>query len=375
MATIFQRKGRPSWYISYFLNGKRITESLGTNDRTIAKKKQKKREVEIDNGTHQVFGKQGIDDLVAAYKASKGERKEQTNSVEFYLLDSFIESMDKKNIDTITESDILSFLKARYSGKAAVSYNNAVGVIKRFFAFAVRKRKLDPRKDPTFDLERKKVVKGKPTFFTDEEYLRIEKAAEGSPIYSMIVTARYTGLRLAELLHLEWEDFDWREKQIHVRNKPKWNYTIKTYEERGVPLCAELMSELLPYRKSEGLCWPVFSGVKKGSLYSRQGPKDQINAILADAGLKESGEGWHKFRRTYASRLVQKGVSIEKVSKWLGHSTIGITEKHYACFAPKYDKDIEQLNIRTADQSADQRNSRKANPLETLVKYGAEGGI
>jgi len=37
----------------------------------------------------------------------------------------------------------------------------------------------------------------------------------------------------------------------------------------------------------------------------------------------------HTLRRTFGSRLVQKGVPIFTVSKLLGHSSVVITEKHY----------------------------------------------
>jgi integrase/recombinase XerD len=38
----------------------------------------------------------------------------------------------------------------------------------------------------------------------------------------------------------------------------------------------------------------------------------------------------HRFRDTFAVSLLLKGVSLESVSKLLGHSSIKITERHYA---------------------------------------------
>jgi integrase len=38
----------------------------------------------------------------------------------------------------------------------------------------------------------------------------------------------------------------------------------------------------------------------------------------------------HRFRDTFATRLLMNGVPIEMVSKLLGHSSIKITEEHYA---------------------------------------------
>jgi integrase len=37
----------------------------------------------------------------------------------------------------------------------------------------------------------------------------------------------------------------------------------------------------------------------------------------------------HRFRDTFAVRLLREGVPLERVSKLLGHKSIKITEKHY----------------------------------------------
>jgi len=38
----------------------------------------------------------------------------------------------------------------------------------------------------------------------------------------------------------------------------------------------------------------------------------------------------HRFRHTFAVELLKKGVPMEEVSVLLGHSSVRITEKHYA---------------------------------------------
>ncbi|GEM_PF-4404312 len=116
-----------------------------------------------------------------------------------------------------------------------------------------------------------------PRFFTDDKYLRIEKAAEGHPLYPMIVTARYTGLRLRELIHLEWQDFDWEKKIVRVENKPQYGHTVKNYQVRVVPVSDELTDKLLPYIKREGICFPVYNTVEK---YSGEGSKRSIKNIF-----------------------------------------------------------------------------------------------
>lgn len=55
----------------------------------------------------------------------------------------------------------------------------------------------------------------------------------------------------------------------------------------------------------------------------------RIRQILKQAGVKGSS---HQFRHTFATDLLTKGVSIELVSKWLGHSSVRVTESFYSHF-------------------------------------------
>ena len=48
----------------------------------------------------------------------------------------------------------------------------------------------------------------------------------------------------------------------------------------------------------------------------------------------------HVMRHTFASLLVQAGVSVYKVARWLGDG-VEVVEEHYGHLAPK-DSDIEK---------------------------------
>lgn len=52
----------------------------------------------------------------------------------------------------------------------------------------------------------------------------------------------------------------------------------------------------------------------------------------------------YTLRHTFASWLTMKGVSLHKISKFLGHSSVTTTEKHYAGLVPEsLHEDIEKL--------------------------------
>jgi integrase len=50
----------------------------------------------------------------------------------------------------------------------------------------------------------------------------------------------------------------------------------------------------------------------------------------------------HRFRDTFAVELLLKGVPIEQVSVLLGHSSLKVTEKHYAPWVKARQEQLEQ---------------------------------
>jgi integrase len=55
----------------------------------------------------------------------------------------------------------------------------------------------------------------------------------------------------------------------------------------------------------------------------------------------------HRLRDTFAVRLLQAGVSLEDVSVLLGHSSVKITEKHYAPWVAERQSRLEEIVNRT----------------------------
>ena len=49
----------------------------------------------------------------------------------------------------------------------------------------------------------------------------------------------------------------------------------------------------------------------------------------------------HRFRDTFAVALLLKGVSLDSVSKLLGHSSIKVTERHYAPWVKARQEQLE----------------------------------
>jgi integrase len=132
---------------------------------------------------------------------------------------------------------------------------------------------------------------------------------------------------------------------IYVKNKPKWGFTVKNYQSRGIPLSREAVAKLGHLRGIKGVLFGL-----NGKPYLRF-KETEINKAMAAAGVKEKGFAWHKLRHTFASRAAQNGISLQQIMVWMGHGDYK-TVLRYAHMAPGYSSEIEKINLCTATEIA-----------------------
>ncbi len=169
--------------------------------------------------------------------------------------------------------------------------------------------------------------------FTDEEVTRILFHVQ-QPSCSMrnrliVELLLYTGVRVSELCHIRLVDLDLLTRTLRVTGKGG------TYRE--IPLRPELAESIQHYLREE----------RKESrftdsphlLVSQRAPKmhrDAINRLLTRIG-RELGIAIypHKFRHTFCTHLLRKGVPLTTVAKLAGHASIQTTSQFYIQTARK----------------------------------------
>jgi integrase len=147
-------------------------------------------------------------------------------------------------------------------------------------------------------------------------------AACAPTLVPVVMLALHTGMRLGELLHLEWKDIDFEQRLIRVK-------LTKSHRTRYLPMNARAVETLkgLPRRPDIGL---VFWNPKSGRHWTWTHAPGWHKAIEA-SGVKEFR--FQDLRHTFASRLVQAGVPIKVVQELLGHANVATTMR-YAHLAP-----------------------------------------
>ena len=143
-------------------------------------------------------------------------------------------------------------------------------------------------------------------------------AAEGM-MRAAITLSIDTGLRYEELISRKWSHIDLAAKEIHVTAEAAKTET----SERTVPLLPRAIRTLmaLPH------CGEYVLWHGDGDRYVSM--QQMLYRLCDKVGIE--GLCWHDLRRTCGCRLLQDhGMPMEIVSRWLGHSSLGTTERHYA---------------------------------------------
>lgn len=139
---------------------------------------------------------------------------------------------------------------------------------------------------------------------------------------TLIATAIFTGLRVSELLALQWEDVDWTEGVIHVKG------TKTKAAVREVTLMPALQ-QILAKRSLEAPEGLVFQNLKGGPILRDVVRKDGLYPALIRAGI-EKRVRFHDLRHTFASILISEGFDAGYVAEQMGHASINTTLKTYA---------------------------------------------
>jgi integrase len=181
---------------------------------------------------------------------------------------------------------------------------------------------------------------------------RVATAAEAAALLAALpaergiwATAMYAGLRLGELLALQWDAVDLKAGLIHVRRSwdPKEGpITPKSRAgTRSVPvpqvLRAYLIEHQLSCKWSEGL---VF-GRSPVTPFLAKTPNDRAQRAWRAADLKPIG--LHECRHTFASLMIAAGVNAKALSVYLGHSSVKITFDRYGHLMPGNEAEAASL--------------------------------
>jgi integrase/recombinase XerD len=144
--------------------------------------------------------------------------------------------------------------------------------------------------------------------------------------YAYLSTVYSCGLRLHEGLHLEVSDIDSSRMMIHVHRG-------KGAKDRYVPLPQSTLKLLRRYwltHRHPHLLVPALGRSGKGAKES-QTPmaKSSVQGAFRhakfDAGIAKKGVAIHTLRHSYATHLLEAGVNLRVIQRYMGHAQLETT--------------------------------------------------
>lgn len=251
--------------------------------------------------------------------------------------------LGEKEVDEITALQVQEFLNEKYNS-GSIRTNKRLSASTVNLIFSVLKRAMDDavkfgvsEKNPCGQVQRIKGGEKIVEVFTDRERRKIEaEAINRGGEYIGIVIALHTGLRLGELLALEWKDVNFKNRTIKVNKtvckmKAEDGYCIhidspKTRaSSRTIPITAEMCGLLQGEKGKSRSRYVITNG--KDEPHSVRGYQHKFERMLKV--LKITRRGFHSLRHTFATAAVESGADIKNISEIMGHESTQITLNRY----------------------------------------------
>ena len=237
----------------------------------------------------------------------------------------FAEAITRKDIDdykTARSGEHSEQHKHRRIAPRTINYE--VSVLRTFFNFLINERgmqlenpcaRFKPLRDPKEKSQRK------PSVYSQAELDRLFEACIEFE-RAVFATFLLTGLRDQEISFLQWPDIDLRHGRaaLQVAGEGKDGFSPKDYEERILPIPEELAKLLKKLPRDSEWVFPTAKAGRSTHLLRR------LKDIADRAGVEHAT--LHKFRHTYATRLLESGCDIVTVQKLMGHSDIETTRQY-----------------------------------------------
>ena len=171
---------------------------------------------------------------------------------------------------------------------------------------------------------------------TEDEIKIIKEYVKGTDFELVFLLDLATGLRIGELLALDWEHINLKKQELYVEKSVKEVYVYDSEEKRHIETIYQTPKTLNSFRtvsipdaiiiilkqikNKEGLLFKD----NLGNPLKAKNISAKWTKILKKCNI--SHKKFHSIRHTYASMLLKNGIDIETVAELMGHSTISITQ-------------------------------------------------
>lgn len=283
-----------------------------------------------------------MEDLVQLYADHlRNERNASANTLRNYLSDlaqlqSFLLArklcLDADGAVDVGKIDIhvvRAFFASLTQNRKKSSIGRKVAALKGFFRFLLAAKRID--KDPLLLIHSPKQEKPLPAFLSVDDVFQLlgaVKLKSGLDVRDLAVLEVFysTGIRVSELVGLDWADIDIQLGIVRVVGKGS--------KERIVPIGKIALEALEKYGDEQRKQWnlpckgetPVFLN-NRGERITTRSVARIVEKHLQLAGIQIK-MGPHGLRHSFATHLLNSGADLRVIQELLGHESLSTTQRY-----------------------------------------------
>jgi len=331
MASIRKYKtktGKIKFHVQIRLKGH--SPQVGSFDRLTDAKKWIQ-EVESDIRNNRYFKtaesrKRSFNQLFERYTSSILSNKKHTKCQRAQLI-WWKEQLGPKVLADITPSLISEYKDKLLEEKTNQGKKRSPATVNRYLAILSHSFSIANKEwgwissNPVSSVAKLKEPRGRVRYLSDDErifLLNICKESKNQYLYTIVVLALSTGMRLGEIMTLSWSNVDFKRSRIILEE-------TKNGERRQIPLSGKAFKLLQKLQDKHNL----FTQLLFPSKINFNTPIDIRSAwdyALKKAKIKDFR--FHDLRHSCASYLAMNGSSILEIAAVLGHKTLQMAKRY-----------------------------------------------
>jgi integrase/recombinase XerC len=283
-----------------------------------------------------------VESLIQQYAAHlRNERNLSAHTLRNYLSDlaqfqSFLRerelALDADGAVAAGKVDIhvvRAYLASLAADRKKSSIGRKLAALKGFFRYLVTTKRLDH--DPLLLINSPKQEKPLPKFLTVDDAFHLLDAVKlenGLDLRDRAVLEVFysTGIRVSELVGLDWADIDVQLGIVRVVGKGS--------KERIVPIGALALKSLESYGDSVRQQWQVSCRGETPVFLNHRGRRITTRSVarIVEKHLKLAGiqikMGPHGLRHSFATHLLNGGADLRVIQELLGHVSLSTTQRY-----------------------------------------------
>ncbi len=261
----------------------------------------------------------------------RDEKHASANTVSSYVRDvrqfaSYLTEYADVRLREAQREQVCEYLQwLRDQGRSPSTISRSMASLKSFYGYLIEQRVVES--NPVYDIASEKVVKKLPQVLTSAEVellLSQPKCVDmkGYRDKAMLELLYATGIRVSEMIALNYDDVNLSGEFIHCASKGK-ERIIPLYP-AAVRALSEYMQSVRPHMIADVDETALFVNVS-GERMSRQGFWKIVKHYQQTAKIDKEITP-HTLRHSFATHLLENGADLQSIQEMLGHSDISSTQ-------------------------------------------------